>query len=37
MMHQVFVNLTSNAIKFSRFKEPAMIKVGCSVEGDEAV
>ena len=37
MMHQVFVNLLSNAIKFSRAKELAMIKVGGSIEGDEAV
>ncbi|MBI3794761.1 MAG: hypothetical protein HY280_08545 [Nitrospinae bacterium] len=37
MMHQVFVNLISNALKFSRKKNPAKIKVGCSVEGAESV
>ena len=37
MMHQVFVNLLSNAIKFSRSRETARIRVGGSIEGDEAV
>jgi PAS domain S-box-containing protein len=37
MMHQVFINLLSNAIKFSHNREPAKIKVGGSIEGDEAV
>jgi light-regulated signal transduction histidine kinase (bacteriophytochrome) len=37
MMHQVFVNLLSNAIKFSRRKENAIIKVGGSIQGNEAV
>jgi PAS domain S-box-containing protein len=37
MMHQVFVNLLSNAIKFTGSKETAMIKVGGSIEGNEAV
>jgi light-regulated signal transduction histidine kinase (bacteriophytochrome) len=37
MMRQVFVNLLSNALKFSRKREPARIKVGCSIEGDETV
>ena len=37
MMHQVFVNLLSNAIKFSRSREIATIKVGGSIEGEEAV
>jgi PAS domain S-box-containing protein len=37
MMRQVFVNLLTNAIKFSSNKEPAIIKVGGSVEGNEAV
>jgi signal transduction histidine kinase/CheY-like chemotaxis protein len=37
MMHQVFINLLSNAIKFSRNMDPAKIKVGCSIEGNEAV
>jgi len=37
MMHQVFFNLLANAIKFSRSREAAKIKVGCSIEGGEAV
>ena len=37
MMRQVFVNLLSNAIKFSCAREPARIKVGGSIEGDEAI
>ena len=37
MMRQVFVNLLSNAMKFSRAREPAMIRVGGSIEGEEAV
>ncbi|HXU93729.1 MAG TPA: MASE3 domain-containing protein [Gallionella sp.] len=37
MMRQVFVNLLSNAIKFTRTKDAARIKVGCSVEGNEAI
>ncbi|MDD2914013.1 MAG: DUF3365 domain-containing protein [Gallionella sp.] len=37
MLHQVFFNLLSNAIKFSRTKETPRIKLGCSIEGDEAV
>jgi PAS domain S-box-containing protein len=37
MMRQVFVNLLSNAIKFSSSRESARIKVGGSIEGDEAV
>jgi light-regulated signal transduction histidine kinase (bacteriophytochrome) len=37
MMRQVFVNLLSNAIKFSRPTDIAKIKVGGSIEGDEAI
>lgn len=37
MMRQVFVNLLSNAIKFSRSSETPRIKVGGSIEGNEAV
>ena len=37
MMRQVFVNLLSNAIKFSSTRERAIIEVGGSVEGGEAV
>lgn len=37
MIRQVFVNLLSNALKFSHKQDLAIIKVGCSVEGDETV
>ena len=37
MMRQVFVNLLSNAIKFSSRREIAIIKVGGSIQGNEAV
>lgn len=37
MMHQVFVNLLSNAIKFSSAKAHPVIKVGCTIEADQAV
>ncbi len=37
MMRQVFVNLFSNAVKFSRTRENPKIKVGSSIEGDEIV
>lgn len=37
MMRQIFVNLLTNAIKFSRSRETARIKVGGSIEGDEAI
>lgn len=37
MMHQVFHKLLSNAIKFSRSMDPARIKVGGSIVGNEAV
>jgi light-regulated signal transduction histidine kinase (bacteriophytochrome) len=37
MMRQVFVNLLSNAIKFSRNSTPAKIRVGCTIEGNEAI
>ncbi len=37
MLRQVFVNLLTNAIKFSRDRIPAVIKVGCYREGGEAV
>jgi len=37
MMHQVFLRLLSNAIKFSRSRDPARIKVGGSIEGKEVV
>jgi len=37
MMHQVFVNLLANAIKFSRSCELARISVGGTAEGNENV
>ncbi|MCI0421188.1 MAG: PAS domain S-box protein, partial [Acidobacteria bacterium] len=37
MMRQVFVNLLSNALKFARSREVAVIEVGAAVEGDENV
>ena len=37
MMHQVLINLLSNAIKFSHDKSPAIVKVGCSIQGEEAI
>ncbi len=37
MMRQVFVNLLANAIKFSRNRQPAQIKVGCRAEENETI
>lgn len=37
MMRQVFANLLSNAIKYSRVKENPRIKVGGSLDGNEAI
>ncbi len=37
MLRQVLVNLISNAIKFSRQRKPAVIRIGGAVEGDEVV
>ncbi len=37
MMRQVFVNLLSNAVKFSRCRDTPTIRVGGSIEGNEAV
>jgi PAS domain S-box-containing protein len=37
MLRQVFVNLLSNAIKFSQVRATPRIKVGGSIEGNEAV
>jgi PAS domain S-box-containing protein len=37
LMHQVWVNLLDNALKFTRPQESAVIEVGCRPEGDEEV
>jgi signal transduction histidine kinase len=37
MMHQVFVNLLANAIKFSRTREAPRIKVGATDTGSETI
>ncbi len=37
MIKQVFINLITNAIKFTRSKEMAVIEVGCRVEENENV
>ena len=37
LMHQVWVNLLGNALKFTRRKEAAIIEVGCRPAGDEDI
>jgi len=37
LMKQVFANLLSNAVKFTRLKERAVIEVGTTMQGQEAV
>lgn len=37
LLKQVFVNLLSNAFKYTRRKEKAVIEVGCRCDGDETV
>jgi PAS domain S-box-containing protein len=37
LMHQVWVNLLGNALKFTRQKEAASIEVGCRPAGDEDI
>ncbi|MCJ7819435.1 MAG: DUF3365 domain-containing protein, partial [Syntrophales bacterium] len=37
LMHQVWVNLLGNALKFTRLKEAASIEVGCRPAGDEDI
>jgi PAS domain S-box-containing protein len=34
LLEQVFVNLISNALKYSRGREPARIEIGCRFDGD---
>ncbi len=35
LLHQVFVNLLSNALKYTQRKPSAMIEVGCNTEGSQ--
>ena len=37
LMHQVWVNLLGNALKFTRRQEAAVIEVGCRPAGDEDI
>jgi PAS domain S-box-containing protein len=37
LMHQVWVNLLGNALKFTRLQETASIEVGCQPGGDEDI
>ena len=37
LMHQVWVNLLGNALKFTRSQEAAVIEVGCRSDGDEDI
>jgi two-component system sensor kinase len=37
LLRQVFVNLFSNALKFTRGKDPAVIEAGFSTKGDQNV
>jgi two-component system sensor kinase len=35
LFKQVFINLLSNALKFTRGRNPAIIEVGCETDGDD--
>jgi PAS domain S-box-containing protein len=37
LLHQVFVNLISNALKYTRPRNPAVIEIGCREENGEAI
>jgi PAS domain S-box-containing protein len=37
LMRQVFVNLLSNALKYTRTRRPAIIKISCETRGSERV
>jgi PAS domain S-box-containing protein len=37
LLKQVWVNLISNAIKYTRGREPAVVEIGCARENDENV
>ena len=37
LLRQVFVNLLSNAFKFTRHSQPARVEIGCNLQGSERV
>ncbi len=37
MLKQIWVNLISNAVKYSRGREPATVEIGCERQGGENV
>jgi light-regulated signal transduction histidine kinase (bacteriophytochrome) len=37
LLNQVWVNLLSNALKYTRHRQPAVIEIGCKLERDENV
>lgn len=37
LLRQVFSNLISNALKYSRKSESPMIRIGCEIQGDKVV
>jgi signal transduction histidine kinase len=37
LLAQVWVNLLSNALKYTRQREQARVEVGCKIEGDESI
>ena len=37
LLRQVFINLLSNALKFTRGRNPAVIEVGCGMNGDQNI
>ncbi len=37
LLKQVWINLLSNALKYSRNRKPAVVEIGCALEGGEPV
>jgi len=37
LLHQVWINLVSNALKYTRHRNPAMVEIGCMSEKDQNV